>query len=52
MKVEIYDPAMCCSSGLCGPAIETQLIVANLVLPEQACSNVFFGIGGGCNWNT
>ncbi len=21
MKIEIYDPAMCCSSGLCGPAI-------------------------------
>ncbi len=29
MKVEIYDPAMCCSSGLCGPAIDPVLIKVN-----------------------
>lgn len=29
MKVEIYDPAMCCSSGLCGPAIDPVLIRVN-----------------------
>ena len=29
MKVEIYDPAMCCSSGLCGPAIDPVLVKMN-----------------------
>lgn len=29
MKVEIYDPAMCCSSGLCGPAIDPALVKVN-----------------------
>ena len=29
MKVEIYDPAMCCSSGLCGPGIDPLLIRVN-----------------------
>jgi hypothetical protein len=26
MKIEIYDPAMCCSSGLCGPALDPVLV--------------------------
>jgi len=29
VKVEIYDPAMCCSSGLCGPAIDPVLVKVN-----------------------
>jgi len=29
MKVEIYDPALCCSSGLCGPAIDPVLVRTN-----------------------
>ena len=29
MKVEIYDPPMCCSSGLCGPAIDPVLVKMN-----------------------
>lgn len=29
MKVEIYDPAMCCSSGLCGPALDPVLVKMN-----------------------
>ncbi len=29
MKIDIYDPAMCCSSGLCGPAIDPVLIKVN-----------------------
>ncbi len=24
--VRVYDPAMCCSSGLCGPRVDTQLL--------------------------
>ncbi|HHN65505.1 MAG TPA: arsenite efflux transporter metallochaperone ArsD [Nitrospirae bacterium] len=29
MKVEIYDPPMCCSSGLCGPNIDPLLVRVN-----------------------
>ena len=38
MKVEIYDPAMCCSSGLCGPGIDPVLVRMNdtlLALKKQ-----------------
>ena len=38
MKVEIYDPAMCCSSGLCGPTIDPVLVKMNgamLALKKQ-----------------
>jgi hypothetical protein len=31
-KVEIFDPAMCCSTGVCGPSIDPELTrVANAV---------------------
>lgn len=29
MKVEIYDPPMCCSSGLCGPSVDPALVAIN-----------------------
>jgi len=29
MKVEIYDPARCCSSGLCGPSLDPALVKMN-----------------------
>lgn len=25
-KIEIFDPAMCCSTGVCGPSIDTELM--------------------------
>jgi len=25
MKIEVYDPPMCCSTGVCGPAIDPVL---------------------------
>ena len=25
-KVEIFDPAMCCATGVCGPAIDPELL--------------------------
>ncbi|MBW6509159.1 MAG: arsenite efflux transporter metallochaperone ArsD [Desulfuromonadales bacterium] len=25
MKIAIYDPAMCCSSGVCGPSVDPKL---------------------------
>lgn len=29
MKIEIYDPALCCSSGLCGPTPDSALVKMN-----------------------
>lgn len=26
MLIEIYDPAMCCSSGVCGPSVDPALV--------------------------
>jgi len=26
MKIEIYDPAMCCSTGICGPSVDPELV--------------------------
>src|SRR5699024_7463143 len=25
-KIEIFDPAMCCSTGVCGPSVDQELI--------------------------
>ncbi len=38
MKVEIFDPPMCCPSGLCGPGIDPVLLRVNeavLALKKQ-----------------
>lgn len=38
MKIDIYDPPMCCSSGLCGPALDPVLVTMNdavLTLKKQ-----------------
>ncbi len=37
-KIEIYDPVMCCSTGLCGPVVDPVLIKVNdavLALKKQ-----------------
>jgi len=26
MKIEVYDPAMCCSTGVCGPSVDPELV--------------------------
>src|SRR5690242_4426695 len=26
MKIEIYDPAMCCTTGVCGPSVDPELV--------------------------
>lgn len=31
-KIEIYDPAMCCSTGVCGPSIDPNLLRMSSVL--------------------
>lgn len=31
-KMEIYDPAMCCSTGVCGPSVNPELIRVSAVI--------------------
>lgn len=41
VKIEIYDPPMCCSSGLCGPTIDPELVKMNdavLALKKQGAN--------------
>jgi phage terminase large subunit-like protein len=47
MKIVIYDPAMCCSSGLCGPAIDPALVTVNdaiIALKKQGVEVVRFNL--------
>ena len=40
-RIEIFDPALCCSTGVCGPAIDPELLrVATVVsaLQEQGAA--------------
>ena len=31
-KVAIYDPAMCCSTGVCGPGVDPELLRVSAIL--------------------
>jgi sulfur carrier protein ThiS len=47
MKIEIYDPAMCCSSGMCGPSIDPVLVKMNeavLALIKQGAEVTRFNL--------
>ncbi len=47
MKIEIYDPAMCCSSGMCGPSIDPVLVKMNeavLALKKQGVEVTRFNL--------
>lgn len=34
IKIEIFDPPMCCSTGLCGPTIDPVLIQVNATIQK------------------
>ncbi len=47
MKIEIYDPPMCCASGLCSPDIDPALIKVNdsiLALKKQGVEVMRFNL--------
>ncbi len=47
MKIDIYDPAMCCSSGMCGPSIDPVLVKMNetvLALKKQGVEVMRFNL--------
>lgn len=46
-KIEIYDPAMCCSTGVCGPSVDKELMrVATTIhqLKEMGISVTRYGL--------
>ncbi len=47
MKIEIYDPPMCCSNGLCGPLIDSTLVAVSdaiLSLQKQGVEVIRFNL--------
>lgn len=32
VKLEIFDPAMCCSTGVCGPSIDPELLRVSIIV--------------------
>lgn len=47
MKIAIYDPPMCCSSGLCGPTLDPVLVKMNdavLALKKQGVEVARFNL--------
>jgi hypothetical protein len=48
MKLEIFDPAMCCPTGVCGPTIEPELArvaSALFLLESKGISIVRYNLG-------
>lgn len=46
-KIEIFDPAMCCETGICGPSIDQELLmVATLIqgLKEKGADISRYGL--------
>ena len=31
-KLEIFDPAMCCSTGVCGPSVDPELLRVSTIV--------------------
>lgn len=47
MKIEIYDPPMCCPTGLCGPSLDAVLVKMNdavLALKKQGVGVERYGL--------
>ena len=38
-KIEIYDPAMCCESGICGPSIDPELLRVSFIVKNLQNKN-------------
>lgn len=42
MKIEIFEPTMCCSSGICGPSVDENLVKISEII--EVLKNEFEGI--------
>jgi hypothetical protein len=45
-KIEIFDPAMCCSTGVCGPAIDPELLRIATVLNSLKAKGIIISRHG------
>lgn len=45
-KIEIFDPAMCCSTGVCGPAIDPELMRVATVINSLKEKGIIIGRHG------
>ncbi|HJV16735.1 MAG TPA: arsenite efflux transporter metallochaperone ArsD [Bacillales bacterium] len=48
MKLEVFDPAMCCPTGVCGPNVDSELVrvaSALFLLKEKGCSITRYNLG-------
>lgn len=39
MKIELFEPAMCCTTGLCGPSVDEHLVHLNEDLKRLQAEN-------------
>ncbi|UUV26939.1 arsenite efflux transporter metallochaperone ArsD [Lysinibacillus capsici] len=39
-KIHIYEPAMCCSTGLCGPSIDPELLRMSFIMNNLKKTNI------------
>jgi hypothetical protein len=47
-KVEIFDPALCCSTGVCGPSVDPELVrvaTAIFLLEKKGCDIKRYNLG-------
>lgn len=42
-KIEIFDPAMCCATGVCGPAIDPELMRIATVINSLKEKGILIG---------
>ena len=40
MKIQVFDPPMCCPSGLCGPTLDQTLLDVNEMIMSLQCENL------------
>lgn len=42
-KIEIYEPAMCCSTGVCGPSIDPEMMRVAVAIDTIAKAGIAIG---------
>lgn len=40
MQITIYDPAMCCPTGVCGPSVDPELVRVNDLLKKAEAAGI------------
>ncbi|MFN2364398.1 MAG: arsenite efflux transporter metallochaperone ArsD [Halarsenatibacteraceae bacterium] len=40
MKIDIYDPPMCCSTGVCGPDVDDEVVEVNELINQLKADGI------------